>query len=81
MSQFKDQEELDSSLRYANDSVQNQLTAELVQAMTEKCFKQCITAPTDYLTTKEERCLDACNDKFLSSRQLIAELYAASRSR
>ena len=57
MSEFKDREELDSSLRFANDNVQNQLTAELVQAMTEKCFKACITAPSDYLTTKEERCL------------------------
>ena len=57
MSQFKDREELDSSLRVAGDTVQNQLTSELVTAMTEKCFRQCVTQPAEYLSTKEERCL------------------------
>ena len=57
MSQFKDREELDSSLRAANDTLQNELTARLVEAMTEKCFTQCVTQPSDYLTNKEERCM------------------------
>ena len=57
MAQFKDREELDSSLRAANDTLQNELTARLVEAMTETCFKACVTQPSDYLTNKEERCM------------------------
>ena len=62
-------------LRYANDRVQSQLTAELVQAMAEKCFKQCCRQPSEHITRREETCLQSCNDKFLASRQLIAEVY------
>ena len=78
-SSFKDAEELEQSLRYANDNVQAQLTSELVHSMQDKCFKACITQPADSMSSKEERCLSSCMDKFLSSRQLVAELYAATR--
>ena len=78
-SSFKDAEELEQSLRYANDNVQAQLTSELVHSMQDKCFKSCITQPADNLSSREERCLSSCMDKFLSSRQLVAELYAANR--
>ena len=53
----KELEDLDSNLREAIDSVQSQLTAEMVQAMTTKCFKHCITEPAEFLSSKEERCL------------------------
>ena len=76
---FKDAEELEQSLRYANDNIQAQLTSELVHAMQDKCFKACIAQPADNLSSREERCLSSCMDKFLSSRQLMAELYAANR--
>ena len=78
-SSFKDAEELEQSLRYANDNVQAQLTSELVHTMQDKCFKSCITQPADSLSSREEKCLHSCMDKFLSSRQLMAELYAANR--
>ena len=78
-SSFADAADLEQSLRYANDNVQAQLTSELVHSMQNKCFKACVTQPADSLSSREERCLHSCMDKFLSSRQLIAELYAATR--
>ena len=76
---FGNAEELEASLRFANDNVQAQLTSELVHSMQDKCFQKCIAQPADSLSSREEKCLHSCMDKFLSSRQLIAELYAANR--
>lgn len=66
---------LSQSLGYAADKIQGELMGQLVESMTHQCFKLCLKSPSDHLTREQEKCLKNCNEKFLESRQQVAQQF------
>lgn len=42
----------------------------LAEKMTTVCFERCISGPTEKLSDKQRRCLDACTSSFLEGFQI-----------
>lgn len=47
----------------------------LIQKITEKCFKKCVTKPGTSLGGSEQKCIAMCMDRFLDSWNLISRTY------
>ncbi|XP_058802254.1 mitochondrial import inner membrane translocase subunit Tim13-A [Phymastichus coffea] len=49
---------------------------ELLQKMTEKCFKQCINKPGTSLDNSEQKCLAMCMDRYLDAYNTVSRAYS-----
>jgi len=48
---------------------------ELVNKMTEKCFKCCVTKPGIALGSTEQGCLNRCMDRWLEAYSITSKTY------
>lgn len=49
---------------------------QLLQSMSEKCFKKCINQPGSVLDKSEQRCIVMCMDRFMDSWNVISRAYS-----
>ncbi|EDV24570.1 uncharacterized protein TRIADDRAFT_25370 [Trichoplax adhaerens] len=72
----KDQvlQELRSQIALAN-------AQELMQKMSEKCFKKCIYKPGTQLDNSEQKCLAMCMDRYMDAWNTVSRTYNARLSR
>lgn len=48
---------------------------ELVNKMTDKCYKVCQPSGRDELSYKEKACLSNCSDRFLEAFDIVSRTY------
>eukprot|EP00938_MAST-03A_sp_MAST-3A-sp1_P006687 g6687.t1 len=53
-------QQADQALAQMRQQVSIQALTNMVNTMTQKCFEKCVTKPGDSLSSREQRCLDAC---------------------
>ncbi|XP_076337661.1 mitochondrial import inner membrane translocase subunit Tim13 [Tachypleus tridentatus] len=62
------------------DQVKQQIAVanaqELLQKMTEKCFKKCISKPGTSLDNSEQKCIAMCMDRYMDSWNLVSRTYS-----
>ncbi|XP_022295533.1 mitochondrial import inner membrane translocase subunit Tim13-like [Crassostrea virginica] len=49
---------------------------ELLQKMTNKCFKKCITKPGTSLSNSEHKCIAMCMDRYIDTQNLVAQAFS-----
>ncbi|XP_064473039.1 mitochondrial import inner membrane translocase subunit Tim13-like [Ornithodoros turicata] len=61
------------------DQVKQQIAVanaqELLQKMTEKCFKKCVGKPGSSLDNSEQKCISMCMDRYMDSWNLVSRSY------
>ncbi|PRW39214.1 mitochondrial inner membrane translocase isoform A [Chlorella sorokiniana] len=60
--------------------MQQQAKAQLQQTisrLTEECWGKCIGTPGNYMTGKEQACMDNCARRFLESTQFVVKYFQA----
>ncbi|XP_064627747.1 mitochondrial import inner membrane translocase subunit Tim13-like [Lineus longissimus] len=77
---------LDSSQREALMSQVKQQIAvanaqELLQKMTDKCFKKCINKPGSSLDNSETKCIAMCMDRYMDAWNLVSTTYQTRLSK
>jgi import inner membrane translocase subunit TIM13 len=50
---------------------------ELIQTLSDKCFKKCVTNPRNRLDNNEQGCINNCVDRFVESWQIVAKTLSA----
>lgn len=67
------------------DSVKQQVALanaqEILQRMSEKCFKKCITRPGSSLDNSEQKCIAMCMDRYMDSWNLVSRVYSSRLSK
>ncbi|XP_026199885.1 mitochondrial import inner membrane translocase subunit Tim13 [Anabas testudineus] len=48
---------------------------ELLQRMTEKCFKKCIGKPGSTLDNSEQKCIAMCMDRYMDAWNTVSRTY------
>ncbi|XP_071954754.1 mitochondrial import inner membrane translocase subunit Tim13-like [Antedon mediterranea] len=48
---------------------------ELLQKMTDKCFKKCITKPGTSLDNSEQKCIAMCMDRYMDAWNTVSRAY------
>ncbi|XP_065057506.1 mitochondrial import inner membrane translocase subunit Tim13-B-like [Rhopilema esculentum] len=63
------------------DQVRNQVAVaqaqELLQKMSDKCFKKCIYRPGTSLDSSEQKCIAMCMDRYMDSWNIVSRTYNA----
>jgi len=63
------------------DQVRNQVAVaqaqELLQKMSDKCFKKCIYKPGTSLDSSEQKCIAMCMDRYMDSWNIVSKTYNA----
>jgi len=63
------------------ENVKAQLAIEnaqmMLQKMSDKCFKKCITAPGSSLGNSEQKCIAMCMDRYMDTMQLVTRTYGS----
>ncbi|CAG0888924.1 unnamed protein product [Darwinula stevensoni] len=49
---------------------------ELLQRMSDKCFKKCISKPGTSLDSYEQRCISMCMDRYMDTWNVVSRTYA-----
>jgi len=49
---------------------------ELLQKMSEKCYKKCISKPGSTLDNSEQKCIAMCMDRYMDTWNLVSKVYA-----
>ncbi|CAF0719309.1 unnamed protein product [Rotaria sordida] len=61
-------------------SVQQQLAIqnaqELLQKLSDKCFKACIQKPGSTLSSSEQKCISQCSDRYMDAWNIVSRAYA-----
>ncbi|XP_077441022.1 mitochondrial import inner membrane translocase subunit Tim13 [Vanacampus margaritifer] len=52
-------------------------TQELLQRMTDKCFKKCIGKPGSTLDNSEQKCIAMCMDRYMDAWNTVYRTYAS----
>lgn len=47
----------------------------LLTKATEKCYAKCVTSPSTSLSSKEEKCLGSCLERYFEAFNLISSTY------
>ncbi|GAB4814078.1 hypothetical protein N2152v2_001124 [Parachlorella kessleri] len=58
--------------------VQEQAKAQLQQTvarLTDECFDKCVGNPGNYLSSREQACLDNCSRRFLETTQFVVKYF------
>ncbi|XP_077539674.1 mitochondrial import inner membrane translocase subunit Tim13-B [Haemaphysalis longicornis] len=67
------------------DQVKQQIAVanaqELLQKMTEKCFKKCISKPGTSLDNSEQKCISMCMDRYMDSWNIVSRSYSSRIAR
>lgn len=67
------------------DAVKQQIAVanaqELLQKMSDKCFKKCIAKPGSSLDNSEQKCIAMCMDRYMDSWNLVSRTYATRLQR
>ncbi|XP_038079023.1 mitochondrial import inner membrane translocase subunit Tim13-like [Patiria miniata] len=71
---------LDSAQRgQIMDQVKTQIALanaqELLQRMTDKCFKKCVNKPGTTLDSSEQKCLAFCMDRYMDAWNTVSRTY------
>ncbi|KAL1955874.1 hypothetical protein VTO42DRAFT_8032 [Malbranchea cinnamomea] len=53
----------------------------LIQSITENCFEKCIPTPGSSFTSKDQTCLNACMEKYISLWNATSRAYIARAGR
>ncbi|PWN87888.1 hypothetical protein FA10DRAFT_255554 [Acaromyces ingoldii] len=48
---------------------------QLITKATEKCFAKCVTSPSTSLSSKEEKCLGSCLERYFEAFNLVSSTY------
>ncbi|XP_072018849.1 mitochondrial import inner membrane translocase subunit Tim13-like [Amphiura filiformis] len=48
---------------------------ELLQKMTDKCFKKCVYKPGSALDNSEQKCIALCMDRYMDSWNTVSRSY------
>ncbi|CAD5112611.1 DgyrCDS1824 [Dimorphilus gyrociliatus] len=48
---------------------------ELLQKLSDKCFKKCVTSPGTSLGNSEQKCIAMCVDRYLDSWNVVSKSY------
>ncbi|XP_054752599.2 mitochondrial import inner membrane translocase subunit Tim13-like [Lytechinus pictus] len=48
---------------------------ELLQKMTDKCFKKCVNKPGTTLDNSEQKCIAMCMDRYMDSWNTVSKAY------
>ncbi|KAL8578089.1 Mitochondrial import inner membrane translocase subunit Tim13 [Nucella lapillus] len=54
---------------------------ELLQKMSEKCYKKCISKPGSALDNSEQKCIAMCMDRYMDSWNLVSRVYSSRLQR
>ncbi|CAB4012949.1 mitochondrial import inner membrane translocase subunit Tim13-like [Paramuricea clavata] len=54
---------------------------ELIQKMSDKCFKKCVYKPGTSLDGTEQKCLAMCMDRYMDTWNLISKTYSSRLQR
>ncbi|KAI8792068.1 mitochondrial import inner membrane translocase subunit Tim13 [Biomphalaria glabrata] len=49
---------------------------ELLQKMSEKCYKKCIPKPGTTLDSSEQKCIAMCMDRYMDTWNLVSRVYS-----
>lgn len=49
---------------------------ELLQKMSEKCYKKCIAKPGTTLDNSEQKCIAMCMDRYMDTWNLVSRVYS-----
>ncbi|CAI9715610.1 Hypothetical predicted protein [Octopus vulgaris] len=67
------------------DTVKQQIALanaqEILQRMSEKCFKKCIVKPGSSLDNSEQKCIAMCMDRYMDSWNLVSRVYSSRLSK
>ncbi|KAL3884069.1 hypothetical protein ACJMK2_030291 [Sinanodonta woodiana] len=50
---------------------------QLLESMTDKCFKKCVTSPGSSLGSAEQKCLAMCMDRYLDCMNVVTQAYSS----
>ncbi|XP_023699583.1 mitochondrial import inner membrane translocase subunit Tim13 [Paramormyrops kingsleyae] len=50
---------------------------ELLQRLTDKCFRKCIDKPGGTLDNSEQKCIAMCMDRYLDVRNTVSKTYSS----
>ncbi|XP_064390315.1 mitochondrial import inner membrane translocase subunit Tim13-like [Halichondria panicea] len=50
---------------------------ELIQKMSDKCFRKCINAPGSELDSREQKCLSMCMDRYMEAWNITSKSYSS----
>lgn len=54
---------------------------ELIQKMSDKCFKKCVYKPGTSLDSSEQKCLAMCMDRYMDTWNTISKAYSGRLQR
>mmetsp|Transcript_28155 Transcript_28155/g.32423 ORF Transcript_28155/g.32423 Transcript_28155/m.32423 type:complete len:87 (-) Transcript_28155:381-641(-) len=57
----------------AAQQAQQQIMGQMLEKMSEQCFKKCAGTSGDRLDNKEQSCMANCQDRFFDTRQQVQE--------
>ncbi|XP_077977005.1 mitochondrial import inner membrane translocase subunit Tim13-like [Glandiceps talaboti] len=67
------------------DQVKSQLAVanaqDLLQKMSDKCFKKCIPKPGATLDSSEQKCLAMCMDRYMDAWNTVSKTYTTRLQR
>lgn len=49
---------------------------EILQKMSDKCFKKCIAKPGTSLDNSEQKCVALCMDRYMDAYDIVSRTYA-----
>ncbi|XP_078699108.1 mitochondrial import inner membrane translocase subunit Tim13-B-like [Branchiostoma floridae x Branchiostoma belcheri] len=67
------------------DQVKSQIAIanaqELLQKMSDKCFKKCVTKPGTSLDNSEQKCIAMCMDRYMDAWNIVSRTYSTRLQR
>ncbi|UJR35701.1 hypothetical protein I4U23_028450 [Adineta vaga] len=52
-----------------------QMAQELLQKLSDKCFKACIQKPGGTLSSSEQKCISQCSDRYMEAWNIVSRAY------
>lgn len=49
---------------------------ELLQKMSDKCFRKCVSKPGSTLDNSEQKCVSMCMDRYMDTWNVVSRVYA-----
>jgi len=82
MSSQRDRESTQRAMAEAQASINQQAQQALSEKLSSVCITRCLSGgPTEKLTDRQRRCLNACTSSFLEGFQVSAETFASIAKR
>ncbi|CAF1268777.1 unnamed protein product [Adineta ricciae] len=52
-----------------------QMAQELLQKLSDKCFKACVPKPGGTLSSSEQKCIGQCSDRYMEAWNIVSRAY------